>query len=69
MKNILKVGSVFERKASSRFSWKQGMGGGGGWPKTSSRHRNYRKSRMVKDHYQLFMCIVVYVYLYNLSMR
>jgi hypothetical protein len=39
--------------------------GGGGRRKTCARHGNCRKkSLMVKDDYQLFLCIVVYVYNY-----
>jgi hypothetical protein len=41
------------------YSFAYGGGGGAGWHNTCARH-------MVKDHYQLFMCIVVYVN--NLSM-
>jgi hypothetical protein len=38
-------------------------GQGGGGKGDGAKHRNCRKkSVMVNDHYQLFMCIVVYVY-------
>ncbi len=33
------------------------------WRRTCARHRNCcKKSLMIKDHHQLFICIVVYVY-------
>ncbi len=45
----------------------RGMGGGM-WHKTCARHRHGRKkSLIVEDHFQLFMCFVVYVYDQSMS--
>ncbi len=53
--------TVYRVADESVFIWRQW--GRGGLCKTCTTHRNCRKkSLMIKDHYQLFMCIVAYLY-------
>jgi hypothetical protein len=70
-----------ETSLGSQFKWLEytfksidlqmvGGGGGGARPAHCARKRNCRKKGlMVKDHNQLFMCIVVYVCNYSMEER